>query len=115
MRWQKATPTEAQFQKAVIELAELHGWLVFHAPDGEHNKRQNRTAKGFPDLVLVNEARGLLRFAELKTDDGKTTPEQDAWRNAIEECGTDAEVWRPRHWATIEAMLTGANDGWLCE
>ena len=113
MRWQKTTPTEAQFQKAVIELAELHGWRVFHAPDGEHMKRLNPTGVGFPDLVLAHGERHLLMFIELKTETGKTTREQEEWLDTIEDAGIDCEVWRPSMWRTvIEPLLTGANVKW---
>ena len=36
--------TEKGFQAAVVELARLRGWLVYHTYDSR------RSAKGFPDL-----------------------------------------------------------------
>ena len=105
MRWQKATPTEAQFQKAVIELAELHGWRVFHAVGGEHQKRQNATATGWPDLAMVHEKRGLFFVVELKTNEGRPTTEQMAWMDALEAAQVDVELWRPNQWSSIVALL----------
>ena len=43
----KSTLKESDFQRAVIEMARLHGWLVYHTHDSR------RSAPGFPDLVLV--------------------------------------------------------------
>ena len=86
-RWQKTTPTEAQFQKAVIDLAERHGWLVFHAPDGEHMKRLNPTGAGFPDLVMGHRERELLVCAELKVEGRKPTEAQDEWLHTLEAGG----------------------------
>ena len=41
----------------------------------------SRQAKGFPDLCLVRGKR--LIFAELKTDTGKLTADQEAWLIAL--------------------------------
>ena len=62
---------EANFQATVIELAELHGWRVYHTHDSR------RSQPGFPDLTLVRRYR--LIFAELKREGGKLTAEQTAW------------------------------------
>lgn len=45
---------------------------------------------GFPDLVLARD--GRVMFFELKREDGKTTPGQDAWLSAL---GPDTYVIRP--------------------
>lgn len=52
--------------------------------------------KGFPDLALAKDGRVLL--AELKTDDGKPTPQQVAWLAAA---GGHGRLWQPRHWEAI--------------
>ena len=62
---------EHQFQAAVIELAEVQGWRVYHTHDSR------RSQPGFPDLTMVRGQR--LIFAELKREDGKETAEQTAW------------------------------------
>lgn len=66
-----------------------------------------RSAAGFPDLVLVHPRLGII-YAELKSDTGKTSPEQDAWIDAINTAakamglrGRPAIVWRPRDWDRI--------------
>ena len=50
--------TETQLQSAIIELARLTGWLVYHTHDSRHS------AKGFPDLCMVRCEEGGLRRAE---------------------------------------------------
>lgn len=98
--------SERDFLGQVIDLARLCGWLV-------HHQRPARTAqgwrsavqghKGFPDLVLV---RGpYVLFVELKTDSGKTTPEQEDWLARLKAAGAWACVWRPGDWQTIEWVL----------
>ena len=39
--------TEAQFQEAVVQLARLTGWLVYHTFDSR------RSQAGYPDLTLL--------------------------------------------------------------
>ena len=62
---------EAEFMQNIIDQATLRGWLVFHAYDSRRSRR------GFPDLCLV---RGdVALFLECKTEDGRTTKEQEQW------------------------------------
>lgn len=46
---------EAPLMEGVRSLAELYGWLHFHAPQCEHAARQSEP--GFPDLILVRAPR----------------------------------------------------------
>lgn len=99
----KVAQSEREFQAAVIELATACGWRHYHTHDSRHS------AAGFPDLVLVR--RGVLIFAELKAENGKVTPEQQAWIDALDQVDADegkmwALVWRPSDWPAIEAALT---------
>jgi hypothetical protein len=82
--------TERALQSAVIELARMRGWLVYHT------YLSARSEPGFPDLVLVHEQSGALVFAELKSDRGKVTAAQDRWLRALALRGA-AFVWRPEH------------------
>ncbi|HZC06449.1 MAG TPA: VRR-NUC domain-containing protein [Ktedonobacterales bacterium] len=89
---------EAAFQAAVIELAQLTGWLVYHTHDAR------RSAPGWPDLALCKPPRLLL--IELKTTHGRLRPEQLVWLTALAGCaGIEAAVWRPADWPTIERAL----------
>lgn len=100
--------TEAEFQRQVLALAKIQGWLRAHFRPAR-TKRGWRTAvagdgKGFPDLVLLRGRR--LVVAELKVGRRKTTPEQDHWLDAFR-AASNAEVfvWRPRDWPQIEEVL----------
>ena len=119
--------TEAQFQRSVIELAQINGWRVFHARKAQNGKGAWRTpvaadGAGFPDLVLVKD--GRLVFAELKTDTGRLRPEQKQWLDELSlvgidsagchECGGaqsfyDTVIWRPKDWDDILATLNTRN------
>ena len=101
---------EADFQAAVIELAELQGWRVFHP----HDSRKSQP--GFPDLTMVRD--GRLIFAELKTNTGKITADQAIWLSDLSYVAKIAQgnistrhpvmavkVWQPSDWPEIEQAL----------
>lgn len=91
--------TEAQFQAAVIELAQRCGWMCYHVPDS-----RRVTSPGFPDLVLVRD--GHLIFAELKSERGKLHQDQLAWLLALTVCREpDVYLWKPSDWPQIEHVL----------
>ena len=102
--------TEDQLKTAVIDLAELNGWLVYSIRRSDKAKVQGRmrTGKGFPDLVMVHPKRKRMMVVELKSQAGKLTPQQEVWLGAIAgvEIG-DVAVWQPGHWASghIEDVL----------
>lgn len=91
--------SEADFQAAVMEFAQLHGWLVYHAYDSRH------CAPGLPDLILART--GRLVFAELKVARRKLRPEQQAWLETLSTVpGVEAHLWRwPKSWELIEQTL----------
>lgn len=92
------TATEAEFQAAVIEMAHVTRWRVYHTHDSR------RSPHGFPDLVLVRKER--LVFAELKSEYGRVTVPQLHWLDALEQVpGVEAFLWRPHNWAEIEKVL----------
>ena len=86
--------TERTFQAAVVELAKLCRWSVYHAFDSR------RSSPGFPDLVLAKSGRVI--FAELKSERGTLSKAQRSWLEA-----TGGSCWRPSDWPHIEATLTG--------
>lgn len=104
--------TEAQFQSQVLQLAKTLGWVWWH--DAATNaprrctacgavRRGPRNTAGLPDLILVRGNR--LIWAELKAQDGQTTPEQRAWIEALRAAGQTCFVWRPSDWDTITEVL----------
>ncbi len=79
--------TERELQDAIIEVAKLTGWMVYHTWRSDHSPA------GFPDLVLVRD--GRLIFAELKSAKGKLTVNQRQWLRALERAGQEVYVWYP--------------------
>lgn len=119
---------EAAFQAQVEQLARYYGWRVFHAPDNiPRRTASGRIVKqdvepGFPDLVLVRGPE--LIFAELKTEKGRVSPEQQEWIAALTVIGeevyrhtrhlddsawdlpcVDVYLWRPSDFDELHARL----------
>lgn len=103
---------ESEFQRQVIQLAQLHGFRVAHfrgvkTPTG-YRTPVAADGAGFPDLVIAK--RGLIIFAELKAEKGRLSVEQEKW---IESLGPSTEsrlvvVWRPSDWdAIVRAIVNG--------
>jgi hypothetical protein len=92
--------TEKAFMQQVVDLATLHGWLVYHTYDSR------RSSPGFPDLVMVKG--NTLLFAELKTEKGKLSQAQGQWLEALSKVETiSSHIWKPSDWQEIEMMLKG--------
>jgi hypothetical protein len=91
--------TEKELQNNVRAAALLFGWRFYHT------WMSIRSAKGFPDCVLVRGER--LLFAELKAVRGKVSAEQQAWLDDLDAVGAEAYLWRPAHWLSgeIERVL----------
>lgn len=81
--------SEAELQSAVIARARALGWRWYHTHDSR------RSPGGFPDLVLVNAARGRLIFAELKREGGRFRPGQEEWLSDLRRAHGGVYVWRP--------------------
>lgn len=103
---------EKSFHRQVVELARYMGFTVWHdqatnAPrvcwSCKAPARGQRNASGLPDLLLVREDRIL--WAELKAQDGTTTPEQREWIARLRAAGQQVYVWSPADWPVIEKVL----------
>lgn len=94
--------TEEQFLRLVLDLAALNHWVCYHTHNSLHS------ARGFPDLVMVRG--GRLLICELKTDTGRTTPEQDLWAAELRAVPAPVEYhcWRPGDWTAIQETLARA-------
>lgn len=89
--------SEKDFQATVIALAQAFKWKSYHTHDSR------RSTAGFPDLVL---ARDRLIVAELKTQKGKVTSEQEGWLAAFRRLPfVEVYVWRPSDRDLIEEVL----------
>lgn len=89
--------SERALQEAILQAAELGGWLAYHTHDSR------RSAAGFPDLVLVREA---VVFLELKSEQGRLTPAQIEWIDRLHAAGEEAYVIRPADLDATIRMLT---------
>ena len=90
--------SEKSFQRRVVQLARLYGWVVHHTLDS------TGTRAGEPDLRMIRPPRYLL--AELKSQHGRLRPEQVAMLAMLERCpGVESFVWRPSDWQQIVEVL----------
>ena len=98
---------EDHLQQQVIDLARLTGWKVAHFRPAKTERGWRTPVQGdgvgFPDLILIRGQRIIA--AELKSDTGRTTLEQDDWLTLFHTAGAETYVWRPRDWDTIERLL----------
>jgi hypothetical protein len=103
-----AEVSEAEFQKAVISLAKLHGWKVMHTQMAQIRPGKwitpNTGDQGFVDLVMTHPTRGTI-FVELKTTKGIVSNKQWEWIHALEDSGEEVYVWRPKDLDKISARL----------
>lgn len=104
-----ASQDESEFQTKVIDLAEGKGWRVYHVSNVK-GRLINKTAVGFPDLVLAKWSRRRLLIVELKREDGVIRPTQEWWIAILRSIpGVDMRVWRPSDWPEIGNVLEGPN------
>lgn len=93
--------SEAALQARVESFSIKHGWLYYHPFDSR------RSRKGFPDTVLVHEVRRLTIYAELKSVNGRVSPDQQKWLDGLARAGNYVYLWYPRHWPLIMDILSG--------
>lgn len=78
---------ESQLQDTITQLCKVLRIACYHT----YNSR--RSAPGWPDLALCGPRGFMLR--ELKTANGKLTPEQERWGLMLRHAGVSWDVWRP--------------------
>lgn len=86
--------SEDGFKDNVIALATLFGWRVAHFRPArtKHGwKTPMQGDKGFPDLVLAKQGRVI--FAELKSDRGKLTEDQNGWLCDLSGFNVPPKAW----------------------
>ena len=98
--------TETQLQANVIELAELLGWMVYHAANVKGQLRA-RTSVGFPDLVIVHQKTGSVLFVECKSENGGLSDDQRRWSYALIKSAGNYYLFRPADWVngSVESIL----------
>ena len=95
----KIKTTEKDFRQQVIDLARILGYKTYFSWTSIHSPR------GFPDLVLANPEQKRVIFAELKSDKGKITPQQEEWLGILKDCGQTVYIWRPGDIEAIAEIL----------
>ena len=95
--YREVIETERDFQAAIIEVAEINGWYVYHTYDSR------RSAAGWPDLVLLRAPRIII--AEVKSATGKLREAQRDVLQMLDSCGIETHVWRPADWEHIVTAL----------
>lgn len=93
--------SERELDNRIRDLCRLLGIWRWHAYDSR------RSARGFPDLVLVGTRKTIFR--ELKTERGRLTLDQKLVGNRLKSSGQDCAVWRPSD------LLSGRIAGELAE
>jgi hypothetical protein len=88
--------TEREWQAQVVDAARPLGWTLYHTHDSR------RSEPGWPDLALVRER---LVMAELKTDTGRLSKDQQRWIALLSGAGVETYVWRPRDIDQVLAVL----------
>lgn len=90
--------TETQLREQVRDLARLYGWRFWFCWTSIHSPR------GLPDLILARPPR--LIFAELKSEKGMVSLEQQGWLDTLGACpGCEAYLWRPADLEEITEVL----------
>lgn len=87
--------SERDLQTNVIAMAKAMGYLVYHTHDSR------RSESGYPDLTLAR--RGEVLFVELKSNKGKLSLAQMAWRAML----PSWRLWTPAELldGTVERTL----------
>jgi hypothetical protein len=93
--------TEAGFMEAVMQLAFLLGWRVFHV------RWAMQAPGGWPDLVLWHPPTGVICLVETKAEGGRVRVDQAAMLDQLDRLRRydGAAVWRPSMWAALAAYL----------
>ncbi|MBA3890146.1 MAG: VRR-NUC domain-containing protein [Gemmatimonadaceae bacterium] len=100
---------EVDFQRQVLDLAQLKGWKSAHFRAlmdrrGRWSTPVQGDGAGFPDLLLIKGER--LIAAELKSDTGTVAPAQHEWLQAFRNAGAEVFVWRPADLDQIQEALS---------
>ena len=95
-----STLSEKAWLQQVRTLARAQGWMTYHTLHSRGSEA------GFVDLVCLKPP--VLVCAELKTDVGRVTPQQQQWLNTLAQVTTvRAHVWRPSDWAEVVHVFSG--------
>ena len=89
---------ERDWRQWTLDYARLRHWLAYFTWSSRHSP------EGFPDLVLCRPPRLVL--AELKSQRGRLTVEQQGWQDALSRVTEISNhVWRPTDMPIVEGLL----------
>lgn len=99
--------SEDDFTRTVLDLAGLMGFSLCY-----HPYNSQKSTEGWPDWALLRPGRvgeqGRLVLAELKSETGKVSANQQAWITALQTVpGITAGIYRPSSWPELERVLRG--------
>lgn len=82
----KLKTSEKMLTAQVLELLARLGWSAAHFHDSRRQVRPgvfvgDKAAVGFPDILAIRGPRMVV--LELKTEEGRTRPEQDVWLEGL--------------------------------
>lgn len=123
-----AAQSERDWERQVTEWARRGGWHGIHVyrtavrsersgggysiyqgvHDGRNADHDDR--KGVPDWLLVHPERKILLLPELKTVQGRVSPDQERWHTLLRWIDTVASpIWRPDHADDVRHILLGGS------
>jgi len=91
--------TEKDLREQIRTLCKLFGWRFLFTWTSIHSP------KGMLDLFLINAEQKRVIFAELKSEKGKMTPEQQQVFDELKACGQEVYLWRPGDIEDIARIL----------
>ncbi len=95
--------SEKDFEGQIRDLAKMFQWKYYHTWRSIHSPA------GFPDCVMVRGNR--LIFAELKSEKGKLSPEQERWLEDLGATGRcEVYLWRPSDIEEIMKCLSNSEE-----
>ncbi len=100
--------SEAEFQRQVISIAIWHDWLIDHTPPMRSAKGSIFTGglTGKTDLVLFSlKGKGII-YAELKSETGRLSVNQIAFRDAVLRNGGEWYLWKPSDLPAVVERLS---------
>lgn len=83
--------------RTIVEYAVLRNWRQYHT------YRSDRSAAGFPDLILLRAQRAVA--LEVKAERGRVSDAQLDWLAALARAGIEAHLVRPRDWEFVLELL----------
>jgi len=91
--------TEADLREQIRDLCKLFGWRFLFTWTSIHSP------KGMLDLLLINAEQKRAIFAELKSEKGKMTPEQQEVFDMLKACGEEVYLWKPSDIERVAEIL----------